>query len=133
MILPNFLLLLIVVADFMVSLQRLSSLFGGNCFVTWFGKIETVLTIARKMWFLFDVNLLSTLIWIYLQITTKKCDALRSLTSVFIWRLHDRSNACKCMLARFSTFLSILSVCLSQYGILAGLSNVKLQNSTHTG
>ena len=43
----------------------------------------------------------------------KRCDALRDLGSVNIWRLHGRSNECECMLTLFSTFISFLSVCMS--------------------
>ena len=44
------------------------------------------------------------------ELLKNKCDALRDLVSVTIWRLHDCSNACKCMLTLFSTSLSFLCV-----------------------
>ena len=47
------------------------------------------------------------------QANNEICDALRDLGSVTTWRLHGRSNARKCMLTLFSTFMSFLSVCIS--------------------
>ena len=44
------------------------------------------------------------------ELLKNKCDALRDLVSVTIWRLHDCSNECKCMLTLFSTSLSFLCV-----------------------
>ena len=44
------------------------------------------------------------------ELLKNKCDALRDLVSVTIWRLHDCSNVCKCMLTLFSTSLSFLCV-----------------------
>ena len=61
------------------------------------------------------------------------CDALRDLGSVTIWRLHDRSNVCECMLTLFSTFMSFLSVCMSQHGIQTVLSNDKRLNAIQAG
>ena len=55
------------------------------------------------------------------------------LVSATIWLLHGHSNACKRMLTIFSTFMSILSVCMSQHGNRTGLSNVKLLNAIQTG
>ena len=61
------------------------------------------------------------------------CDALRDLGSVTIWRLHDRSNVCECMLTLFSTFMSFLPVCMSQHGIQTVLSNDKRLNAIQAG
>ena len=61
------------------------------------------------------------------------CDALCDFGSVTIWRLHGRLSACECMLTLCSTFISILSICMSQHGIRTGLSNVKRLNAIQTG
>ena len=63
----------------------------------------------------------------------KICDALRDFGSFTIWRLHGRLVACECMLMLCSTFISFLSVCMSQHGIRTGLSNVKRLNAIQTG
>ena len=41
------------------------------------------------------------------------CDAFCDLVSVTIWHLHGHSNACKCMLMLFCTFMLFLLVCMS--------------------
>ena len=61
------------------------------------------------------------------------CDALCDLGSVTIWHLHGRSNAYKCMLMLFSTFMLFLSVCMSLHGIQMGLSNDKGLNAIQMG
>ena len=42
-----------------------------------------------------------------------KCDTLRDLVSVTIWRLHGLSNEFEWMLTLFSTLISFLFVCIS--------------------
>ena len=71
--------------------------------------------------------------WIEMILKDYIRDALRDLVSATIWLLHGHSNACKRMLTIFSTFMSFLSVCMSQHGNRTGLSNVKLLNAIQTG
>ena len=66
-------------------------------------------------------------------VSTYICEVSHDLVSVTIWCLYDRSNACQCMLTLFSMFISFLSVCISQHGVLTGLSNFKRQNANQTG
>ena len=61
------------------------------------------------------------------------CDTLRDFRSVTIWRLHGRSSASECMLTLCSTFISILSICMSQHGTQTSLSNVKRLNAFQMG
>ena len=44
-------------------------------------------------------------VWKQLNVRIK-CDALRDLGSVTIWRLYGHSNACQCMLMLYSIFIS---------------------------